>query len=80
MTERKISDNLSSINEELAELRLRTKNYNGDPFYEYRKKKILPAKFEYGMNCFLDRLLETEGKVVAQKTYEEILKKSRLST
>jgi hypothetical protein len=26
------------------------------------------------MNCFLDRLLETKGKVVAQKTYEEIKK------
>jgi hypothetical protein len=40
MTERKISDNLSSINEELAELRLRTKKYKGAPFYEYRKKRF----------------------------------------
>lgn len=48
--------------------------YWGDPWYEYRKRKILPEKFEYGMNCLLDRWAEQCGEEVVQKAYEELKK------
>jgi len=48
------------------------KKYEGDPFYEHRMKGILPQTFEYGMNCFLDRIAEQNGEEVAQKVYEEL--------
>jgi len=52
----------------------KAKKYKGDAFYEYRKSGIIPKKFEYGMNCFVDRIFEQEGEKVAQKTYEELIK------
>ncbi|MDD5472926.1 MAG: hypothetical protein PHU34_02135 [Candidatus Methanoperedens sp.] len=60
------------VSEALRKTVEKDKNHGGDPFYEYRKKNILPEEFEYGMNCFLDRIFEQEGKEVAQKTYEEL--------
>ncbi|MFZ3060012.1 MAG: hypothetical protein WA102_09785 [Candidatus Methanoperedens sp.] len=60
------------VSEALRKTVEKAKNHGGDPFYEYRKKNILPEEFEYGMNCFLDRIFELEGKEVAQKTYEEL--------
>jgi hypothetical protein len=52
----------------------KAKAQGGDPFSEYRRKRVLPEKFEYGMNCFLDRIFESQGEEVAQKTYEELKK------
>lgn len=53
----------------------KAKKYGGDPFYEYREKKILPEKFEYGMNCYLNTTFDLYGEETAQKAYEEIRKK-----
>lgn len=50
----------------------KAKKYGGDPFYECRIKGQLPQTFEYGMNCFLDRIAEQNGEEVAQKVYEEL--------
>jgi hypothetical protein len=44
----------------------------GDPFYNWRKKVELPVTFEYGMNCFIDRIFETEGNDLIQQVYEEL--------
>lgn len=49
-----------------------------DPFHAYRKKKLLPEQFEYGMNCYFDRMAEDygdEGKEIVQRAYEELKKK-----
>ena len=51
---------------------IKAKQYGGDPFYECRIKGQLPQTFEYGMNCFLDRIAEQNGEEVAQKVYEEL--------
>jgi TPR repeat protein len=63
-------------NKEVSEMLKRTlekaKKYGGDPFYEYRKKNLLPPTYEYGMNCELDRTVEFKGMKIAQKVYEEI--------
>jgi ankyrin repeat protein len=66
------------VSEALRRTLKKAEKYGGDPFYEYRKKKILPEKFEYGMNCFLDRIFEISGEEVAQKTYEELKKGQRV--
>lgn len=60
-----------SMIEELIE---KAKKYYGDAFYEYRKKGILPERFEYGMNCFLDRIAESQGIEIADKSYQEFKK------
>ncbi|MCK4307734.1 hypothetical protein KAW50_05865 [candidate division WOR-3 bacterium] len=60
------------VSEVLRRTLKKAKKYEGDPFYEYRKKKIPPEQFEYGMNCFLNRIFEMSGEEVAQKTYEEL--------
>ena len=52
----------------------KAKKCGGDPFYEYRKRKILPEKFEYGMNCFFDRFVESHGEELVQNAYEELKK------
>jgi hypothetical protein len=44
----------------------------GDPFSDLRKKGELPVVFEYGMNCFMDRIFENEGKDLTQRVYEEM--------
>ncbi len=50
----------------------KAKQFGGDPFLEYRGKGILPEKFYYGMNCFLDRIAEESGERFVQKVYEEL--------
>ncbi|MEW6609425.1 MAG: tetratricopeptide repeat protein [bacterium] len=40
-----------------------------DPFYEYRKTKILPEKYQIGMNCFLDTI---DDENLGQRVFEEI--------
>lgn len=50
----------------------RAQKFGGDPFHDYRGLKTLPEKFEYGMNCFLDRIAEERGQEVLQKVYEEL--------
>jgi len=64
----------SKVSAMLEKTKEKARKYGGDPFYEYRKKGILPDKFEYGMNCFLDRIAEEHSEEVAQKTYEELKK------
>lgn len=44
----------------------------GDPFRDYRRTRSLPNKFQYGMCCLLDRIVEMEDEDVAQKTYQQI--------
>lgn len=51
---------------------VKTKKMVDDPFYEYRRNNILPERYEYGMNCFVDTIYEQEGKQFAQLFYEEI--------
>jgi len=64
----------NNMSEMLKNTKTKAKNYGGDPFYEYRTKRVLPDKFEYGMNCYLDRVAEEDGKEVAQKVFEELKK------
>lgn len=52
----------------------KAKKCGGDPWYEYRKRGILPEKFDYGMNCLLDRWAEHYGEEVVQKVYDELKK------
>lgn len=53
----------------------KAKAMGGDPFAEYRRKGVFPEKYEYGMNCFLDRIYEEpNGEEIAQLTYEELKK------
>jgi len=40
-----------------------------DPFYEYRKKQVLPEKYESGMNCFLDTIADVKMR---QKVFEDL--------
>jgi hypothetical protein len=51
---------------------VRKAELQGDPFSYLRKQGELPAVFEYGMNCFIDRVFETEGKDLAQQAFEEM--------
>lgn len=52
----------------------KAKKYGGDPFCEYRIRGVLPEKFEYGMNCLLDRITEEHGEEFAQSVYLELRK------
>ena len=53
---------------------IRKAELQGDPFSAWRKQGELPVTFEYGMNCYIDRIFETEGKDLAQQAYEEMKK------
>ena len=57
----------------------KTQKHGGDPFYDYRNAKMLPEKYEYGMNCLFDSLLEMDSAKVffVQKVYEEIRKEPK---
>lgn len=73
MDKEKITETIQrNISGMLTRTKEKAKVYEGDPFREYRKGVILPEKFEYGMNCFLDRIAEIDGEKLAQKVYEEI--------
>lgn len=60
-----------NISEMLKRTRGKARAYGGDPFYEYREKKLLPERFEYGMDCFFDRIAEDHGEEFVQKVYKE---------
>lgn len=65
---------------EVHKLLKKAKEQGGDPFFEYRKKyrekKLLPEKYEFGMNCFLDTI-EPE---IRQAVYEELIKSNDIGT
>lgn len=42
---------------------------SGDPFYEYRRDKVLPEKYQFGMNCFMDTI---DDKVIRDRFYQDI--------
>lgn len=41
----------------------------GDPFYEYIRDKVLPEKYQFGMNCFMDTI---DDKVIRDRLYQDI--------
>ncbi len=66
---------ISLVSSEMFDLLQEKIKKNGaDPFKEYRNAKTLPETFIYGMNCYVDRLAESEGDLFAQMAYEEIKK------
>ncbi len=69
--QKRTRENISGLFKKTVE---KARKYGGDPFRGYREKRFLPEKFEYGMNCLLDRMAEMEGEGVVQKLYEEIRK------
>jgi len=62
------------VHRAIKEIYAKAEQCAGDPFADARAKGALPEKFEYGMNCFVDRIFEESGAEVAQQTYEEIKK------
>ena len=40
-----------------------------DPFYEYRRDRMLPGKYQFGMNCFMDTI---DDKVIRDRLYHEM--------
>jgi hypothetical protein len=68
------------VSHALRETLEKAKAHGGDPFSEYRRKRILPEKFEYGTNCLLDRFFELLGGEIVQRAYEKIRKNPRAYT